>query len=62
MLQKYFGEFLLLQTKVFEWHKAFSQDREVLGVKRVNARDTKRPESFSKTTSRRRHKKPTWGL
>ena len=30
MLQKYFGESTLLRTQVFEWHKAFSESREVV--------------------------------
>ena len=30
MLQKYFGESTLSRTQVFEWHKAFSEGREVV--------------------------------
>ena len=30
MLQKYFGESTLSRTQVFEWDKAFSEDREVV--------------------------------
>ena len=30
MLQKCFGESTLLRTRVFEWHKAFSENREVV--------------------------------
>jgi len=30
MLQKCFGESTLSRTQVFEWHKAFSEDREVV--------------------------------
>ena len=30
MLQKYFGESTLSRTEVFEWHKAFSEGREIV--------------------------------
>ena len=30
MLQKCFGESTLSRTQVFEWHKAFSEGREVV--------------------------------
>ena len=30
MLQKFFGESILSRTQVFEWHKAFSEGREVV--------------------------------
>ena len=30
MLQKCFGEFTLSKTQVFEWHKTFSEGREVI--------------------------------
>ena len=30
MLQKYFGESTLSRTQVFEWHKAFSEGREIV--------------------------------
>ena len=30
MLQKCFGEFTLSRTQVFEWHKIFSEGREVV--------------------------------
>ena len=30
MLQKYFEESTLSRTQVFEWHKVFSEDREVV--------------------------------
>ena len=30
MLQNFFQESILLRKQVFEWHKAFSEDREVI--------------------------------
>lgn len=30
MLHKYFEDFILLQTQVFKWHRAYHEGREVI--------------------------------
>ena len=49
MLQNCFGESTLLKTQVFEWHKAFSEGREVV----ENLLRASRPSTFVKVVRAR---------